>query len=79
MTVSMGDITPEDARAYLQRWKLVRELEAAQVGQPSLEIRLRQLAALMASRSLFGSDPERERNVVAVRERWAQLRRALGD
>ena len=42
-----------------------------------METKLRQLAALMASRHLFGVEPDREAGVEAVRERWARLRQAV--
>jgi hypothetical protein len=71
-------VTPDEARAYLKRWVLVQEREAAELRRTSIDIKLRQLSALMASRDLFGKEPDREPNVHAVRERWARLRRALG-
>jgi hypothetical protein len=43
-----------------------------------METKLRQLAALMASRHLFAPEPDREEGVRLVRERWARLRKALG-
>ena len=43
----------------------------------SLDVKLRQLSALMASRGLFGVDPDRENGVQLVRDRWACLRQAL--
>ena len=71
-------MTPEDARAYFERWELVRDAEAAELRRATIETKLQQLAALMASRHLFGADPDREAQVNEVREKWASLRRALG-
>lgn len=71
-------MTPEQARAYYQRWKLVREVEVATLRRTSMETKLQQLAALMASRHLFRADPVREQEVSEVRDRWARLRQALG-
>lgn len=73
----MEAITPEQARAYFRRWELLREEEARQLSRTPIETKLRQLAALMASRHLFGVEPDREAGVQAVRERWARLRRAM--
>jgi hypothetical protein len=73
----MAAITPEEARAYIQRWELVRELETAELQRTPIETKLRQLAALMASRHLFGPEPDRERQVAEVRARWERLRQAL--
>jgi hypothetical protein len=42
-----------------------------------METKLQQLAALMASRHVFGPEPDREAQIRVVRERWARLRRAL--
>lgn len=73
----MADMTPEEARAYFRRWELLREEETRQLLRTSMETKLRQLSSLMASRHLFGVDPDREAGVQAVRERWARLRRAM--
>jgi len=74
----MKAMTPEDARAYFNRWELVRDAEAAELRRATMETKLQQLAALMASRHLFGPEPDREAQVQEVRDRWARLRRALG-
>lgn len=74
----MADLTPEQARAYLNRWDLVREVEASELRRTPMETKLKQLAALMASRHLFGPEPDRETQVREVRDRWARLRQALG-
>jgi hypothetical protein len=74
----MAEITPEQARAYLGRWDLVREAEADALRSTPVEAKLRQLAALMASRHLFASEPDRETHADAVRERWALIRKNLG-
>lgn len=73
----MATITPEEARAYLNRWKLVRELEVIELRRTDMETKFRQLSALMAARGLFGPEPDRESEVQAVRDRWARLRQAL--
>lgn len=74
----MAEITPEQARAYLNRWTLVREVEAAELQRASIEAKLGQLAALMASRHLFAPDPDRQTQIDEVRERWSRLRKASG-
>jgi len=56
----MDAITPEEARAYFRRWQLLREEEARQLARTPMETKLRQLVALMASRHLFGVEPDRE-------------------
>ena len=74
----MGDITPDEARAYLKRWELMSQAEVEELRRTPMETKLRQLAALMESRHLFPPEPNREAEVSLVRERWARLRRALG-
>lgn len=75
----MSRITPEEGRAYLERWRLAREAEALGLRRTPLRVKFEQLAALVASRQLFRPDPERDRQAREVRERWLRLRRALGD
>jgi hypothetical protein len=74
----MAEITPEQARAYLGRWELVRKVEADALRSTPVEAKLRQLAALMASRHVFGSEPDRQTQADKVRERWAAIRKQLG-
>ena len=74
----MASITPAEAQAYFKRWELVKEIELAELRRTSMDAKLRQLSALMASRSLFGVDPERENGMQLVRDRWARLWQALG-
>jgi hypothetical protein len=74
----MASITPAEAQAYFERWELVKEIEFAELQRTSMDTKLRQLSALMASRSLFGADPERENGMQLVRDRWARLWQALG-
>jgi hypothetical protein len=74
----MAGITPDEARAYLARWQLLRDVEAAELRSTSMETKLRQLAALMASREVFGPESDREAELREVRERWARLRQVLG-
>jgi hypothetical protein len=74
----MAPITPAEAKAYFKRWDLVKEIELAELRRTSMDTKLRQLSALMASRSLFGFDPERENGIQLVRDRWARLWQALG-
>jgi len=75
---TMAAMTPEEARAYFERWGLVRDVEAAELRRATIETKFQQLAALMASRHLFGPEPDRAMQVREVRDRWARLRRALG-
>ena len=73
----MAVITPAEALAYFRRWELVRDAEARELTRTSMETKIKQLAALMASRHVFGPEPDREAQIQVVRERWARLRRAM--
>jgi hypothetical protein len=73
----MAAITPAEAQAYCNRWESVKEIELIELRRTSMDIKLRQLSALMASRDLFVVDPDRESGVQLVRDRWALLRQAL--
>ena len=74
----MASITTAEAQAYFERWELVKEIELAELRRTSMDTKLRQLSALMASRSLFAADPKRERGVQLVRDRWDLLWRVMG-
>jgi hypothetical protein len=74
----MAAMTPEQAEAFRERWNLVRDAELLELRRASVATKLRQVASLMASRHLFGPEPEREAQIQEVRERWARLRQALG-
>jgi len=74
----MARITPAEAHAYFNRWELVKEIKLAELRGTSMDSKLRQVSALMASRSLFAADPERERGVQLVRDRWERLWQVMG-
>jgi hypothetical protein len=76
--ICMASITPAEAQAYFKRWELVKEIELAELRRTSMDTKLRLLSALMASRSLFGIDPDRENDAQLVRDRWARLWQTLG-
>ena len=73
----MAIITPDEARAYADRWAVAEAFELKELRRTPMETKLLQLTALMASRNLFASDPEREKGVLEVRERWFRLRQLL--
>jgi len=69
----MVKITPEEARAYADRWAAVEAFQLEELRRTPMETKLLQLAALMASRDLFAYDSERDKGVAEVRKRWARL------
>jgi hypothetical protein len=73
----MAAITSDEARAYFERWDLVRDAETVELRRSSMDTKLRQLDSLMASRLIFGPEPDRDEGINLVRERWKRLRLAL--
>ena len=73
----MTGMSTAEAQAWLLRWQLVREAEAAELRRTTMATKLQQIASLMSSRDIFSADPERERQVQEVRERWRQLRQSV--
>lgn len=73
----MAPITSKQAQDYLNRWKLLHEVEIQELRSASLDLKARQLATLMASRNLFREDHDRQKDVDAVRQRWSRIREAF--
>jgi len=67
-------ITKEEARAFRRRWEAINAAEREELRAMSMEDKLRQLAALMASRELFDWTEEMK-SEAEVRERWNRLRK----
>jgi len=66
-------MTPADVRNHLAALALANEFEVEELRSAPVELKLRQLWALMSSASLFEDPVQREREVQAIRERWARL------
>ena len=74
----MPPITADEARAYFERWAMIRDAQTDELRRTSMATKMRQLESLMASRLAFGPELNREKEVAAVRERWNRLRPAPG-
>jgi len=74
----MPPITSDEARAYFERWAIVRDFETDELRRRSMESKLQQLESLMASRLVFGPERDREEEVAVVRDRWNRLRQPTG-
>jgi hypothetical protein len=72
----MPSNSPEEARRYLAGLARANEFEIEELRGASIELKLRQLWALMTS-DLAENDIQREAEARTVRERWARLYRAL--
>lgn len=75
MTESATD--PEDLRRYVERWRLVTELETTELRTTPPEVKLQQLDAL---HGLLGQVDLQalEEEDQAARRRWNRLRETLG-
>lgn len=72
----MSSQSPEEARRYLAGLALANEFEIEELRGASIELKLRQLWALMSS-DLIENEMQREAEARTVRERWARLYRTL--
>ena len=74
-----GEImTKSEAQAHKRRWRRVNEQEKAELRHTSIEVKFRQLAALMASARQLGWEEALGEEEAEVRGRWMRLRKAYG-
>lgn len=71
-------MTPEEVQVWAARWKLVNETEIKELRATSLDVKFRQLAALMFTPYFPGEKETREEDVAATRAIWQRLRAAYG-
>jgi hypothetical protein len=71
-------MTKAEARAWVARWQRVNEAERDELRNTPLEVKLRQLAALMASVDQLGWREGLAAEETQARDRWKRLRRAYG-
>jgi hypothetical protein len=71
-------MTPAEARAFVARWQLANAAEIEELRATPPDVKLQQLAALMASAGLMGWRTDLAAEDAEVRERWAKLRKAYG-
>ena len=64
--------------AYKKRWEKINARERAELRNTSLDVKLRQIAALMASVDDLGWRSALEEGVEEVRARWKRLRKLHG-
>lgn len=71
-------MTQAEAVAYVRRWRMVQAAEHAELRRASPELKLRQLAALMASVDWLGLRQALAEEEDEVRDRWRRLRSCYG-
>ena len=73
----MPSVTPEEVRRHLAGLALANEFEIEELRKAPVELKLRQLWAMMAAPGLVENEMQRQAEEHTVRERWARLYRAL--
>lgn len=71
-------MTRAEVQAYQKRWQKVNAMEREELRSANLELKFRQLAALMASVDAFGWRRALAEGESEVRERWKRLRSHYG-
>jgi hypothetical protein len=66
-------MTREEARAWMERWKIVNEFTDAEARAKTPEERFEDLETLVASADLFPSADDDEEELQRVREIWMRL------
>lgn len=66
------------AKDYVARWALVNQAEIEELRRTPPEVKLRQLAALMASVRQMGWDEALDAEDEEVRGRWRRIRETHG-
>jgi len=67
-------VSEREARAFVDRWRLVAEAERDELRRTPMKSKFAQLAALMASARALGWETTDPAEVEVVRARWAHLR-----
>lgn len=74
----MKRTTKEEVQAWKARWEAVNAFEREELRRTPVAVKVRQLAALMASVHQFGWEGALAAGEEEVRQRWQRLRRAYG-
>jgi hypothetical protein len=69
-------ISPEEARAFVKRWEAVNEYELRELRSTPIELKLRQLSAMMTLARRLGWNDVLAAEEETARRRWQQLRQA---
>jgi hypothetical protein len=69
-------LSPQEAKAWQARWKLVNEFEKEELRRTPLDLKLQQFNTLLGWARQLGWEQELAREEAEVRERWIRLRKA---
>ncbi len=67
-------MTKEEALAYRAKWQLISEIEEQELRNAPLELKVKQLAAMMEAVEAFGWAEALAAEVEDVRRRWIRLK-----
>jgi hypothetical protein len=70
-------MTKQEAEWWQARWRAVEEAEREELRATPLEVKLQQLAGLMAAARDLGWTEALAEEAVEVRERWRKIRKAF--
>lgn len=70
-------MSPTAIQQYLAGLEAACAFEIEELRRTPVEIKVRQLASLMACADLFEDEAEREAGVAEVRERWRLIRKGF--
>lgn len=73
----MGMMTEREGQQFRERWQLVTEAERQELRSTPVQLKFKQLAALMQSAQALGWETYDEADIEAVRQRWRRLREAF--
>lgn len=71
-------MTREEGKQFKKRWALVNAREIEELRNTPIEVKLRQLAAMMASVRQLGWEEALASEAESARQQWQRLRRAYG-
>jgi hypothetical protein len=71
-------ISREDARAFKKRWEAINAAEREELRSTPIDLKLRQLAAMMTMARQLGWTQALAAEEDTARSQWCRLRRAYG-
>ncbi len=70
-------MTKAEARAWMDRWRIVNEAEIEELRNTSSEVKFRRLATLMHTARVLNWKTSTEAEDEIVRQRWIRLKRKM--
>ena len=70
-------MTKAEARAWMDRWKIVNDFEREELRRTPIETKVRQLAAMMAMALRLDWHTSTDAELRLIRERWVRLKKVM--